>query len=350
MNVGAALDALRPAVQEASEALGIAREGRVEDILRAHLETEPAPEVTSDAEVRAPDLARLYELRARHLDWTHETGYLGFFAGNPGTRYAFRRRLEEQMILLRPQVEGTLLEVGCGAGILAVLAAGRFEQVVATDVSPTAIAFARRFGERAGARNVRFLVADAEQLPFRDGVFSATAIGEVIAHVASPERAADELARVTGPGGTLLLSTPCALSPTRAVLRLAAIFRPGVSLHRERRLDCRVAGILRGAGEPIRAEALLRLKRHFRFGEVVALMRTAGFEPRRSRGATLDLPPAALVYSRLPAWALGALRALEGALNATGLFGRALSISTVFRFEKSPGDHSERANTGGIRV
>ncbi len=334
MNLAPALDAMIPAVENVCAELGIPTEARLEDLLRAQMRGQRAQRETVDAEVNAADLSRLYELRARHLDWIYETGYLGFFARNAGTRYTFRRGLEEKMALLERCAPGDLLEIGCGAGILSVLAGRRPGQVVGTDISPTAIAFARRFAQRVDAGNVRFTVADAERLPFPDGAFATVVCGEVIAHVSSPSRAAAEIGRVTARGGSVLLSTPCALSPTRGALRLAALVRPGVTLHAERRVDHRVADILREGGKQVSDGELLRLKRHFRYGEVVALMRDAGMRVCEVRGATLDLPPAALIYSRIPAGVLRALRGVESLLNRLGVFGRVLSISTIFRFEK----------------
>ncbi|MDP3940162.1 MAG: methyltransferase domain-containing protein [Deltaproteobacteria bacterium] len=334
MSVEARLAEIRPAAMKTCADMGLATETRLEDLLKAQAEAPRFDEATASARVSPADLARLYEMRARHLDWTQETGYLGFFAENPGIRYAYRRRLEVQTSLLAAVPGGSLLEVGCGAGILALLAADRFSSIVATDISPTAVDFARRFAAAIGVRNVRFVVADAEQLPFRDGAFSAVAIGEVIGHVASPARAADELARITHAGGALLLSTPCALSPTRALLRLAAIFGLGPGLPAEQHVDRRVAGVLGSAKESVRPEALLRLKRHYRFREIVALMGATGYRLRRSLGATLDLPPPVLIYRYLPARALGAVRTVESVLNTLGLFGRFFSISTIFRFEK----------------
>ncbi len=337
MSLESHLLALEPAVREARRELGIPPEARLEDLVRTRLGEGGFKVDAGTMKVSPAALAQLYELRARHLDWTYETGYLGFFARNPGTRYSFRRRLEEKLDLLPSHPAGTLLEVGCGAGILSILAAPRFARVVGTDVSQTAIAFARRLAEAAGVTNVTFAVAEAERLPFPEGVFSAAVCGEVIGHVAAPRRAAAELGRVMRAGGTLLLSTPCALSLTRAALRVAALVRPALQGHREKQVDRRVASILREAGEEISPEKLLRLKKHFRYGKVIALMRSAGMRLRDARGATLDLPPAALIYPMLPPWGLKALRGAERALNRIRFLPRFFSISTIFCFEKSLG-------------
>jgi ubiquinone/menaquinone biosynthesis C-methylase UbiE len=337
MSLEARLSALEPAVREARRELGIPSEARLGDLVRTRLGEEGFKADPGRMTVTPASLARLYELRARHLDWTYETGYLGFFAPNPGTRYSFRRRLEEQLDLLPSHPAGTLLEVGCGAGILSVLAAPRFARVVGTDVSRTAIAFARRFAEAAGAANVTFAVAEAERLPFPDGAFSAAVCGEVIGHVADPRGAASELGRVTGAGATLVLSTPCAFSFTRAALGMAALFRPGLQGHREEQVDRRIGSILRETGEEVSPEKLLRLKKHFRYGRLVELMGSTGMRLRDARGAALDLPPAALIYPMLPPWGLKGLRGMERALNRIGLLPRFFSISTIFQFEKPLG-------------
>lgn len=334
MKLEAALGRLVPIVADVRERLGVPLEARLEDLVRVH--------GAGGAETSAPDpkavtpaaLARLYELRARHLDWTYETGYLGFFARNPGTRYCFTRRIEEKLALVEPRPGGACLEVGCGAGILAVLLAPHFRSVIATDVSRTALRFAALLAARAGATNLRVAEADAAKLPFPDGAFATVICGEVIGQVVDPRAMARELARVTAPGGTLLLSTPCALSPTQAALRIASVLRPGITLHREWTIDRRVAEKLREAGEAAGAASLLRVKRRLRYRKVVAMMAECGMRLREARGATLDLPPTVLVYPWIPERGLAALRALERGLNALRILPRAMALTTVFRFEK----------------
>ena len=334
MNLADRLARLEPLVREVSRDLGVLTEVPLEELVRAQGGRRGPKIAAAPGDVRSEALARLYELRAQHLDWTHETGYLGFFAENPGTRYTFLRRLEEQLDLLTPDPRGALLDVGCGAGILAVLAAADFARVAGTDVSRTALRFGALLARRAGAANIVFVEGDAERLPFPDGAFSRVVCGEVIGHVADPPRAARELARVTSPGGILVLSTPCALSPTRAALRLAGWLRPGIQVHRERQVDHRVEGKLKELGEAVNPSALLRVKKRFGYGEVIAMMAECEMHLRETRGATLDLPPVALVYPMIPERGLAALRVLERILGAIRILPRALALTTVFRFEK----------------
>jgi demethylmenaquinone methyltransferase / 2-methoxy-6-polyprenyl-1,4-benzoquinol methylase len=59
---------------------------------------------------------------------------------------------------------------------------------------------------RAGARReVPKVAADALALPFRDGAFDAVTISFGLRNVADPDRALAEMARVTRPGGRLLI-------------------------------------------------------------------------------------------------------------------------------------------------
>ncbi|MGB3921681.1 MAG: class I SAM-dependent methyltransferase [Minisyncoccia bacterium] len=51
------------------------------------------------------------------------------------------------------------------------------------------------------------IVADAENLPFKDGEFSVVLSTEMLEHVRNPNKVEKEIRRVTAQGGTLILST-----------------------------------------------------------------------------------------------------------------------------------------------
>ena len=55
---------------------------------------------------------------------------------------------------------------------------------------------------------MRWLVADAHPLPFRDAAFDALFAGELIEHLPDPRPALAEFRRVLRPGGALILTTP----------------------------------------------------------------------------------------------------------------------------------------------
>jgi SAM-dependent methyltransferase len=93
------------------------------------------------------------------------------------------------------------LDSGCGAGALSFALAGLVREVVGVDRSAELLAAAR---ERAPA-NCTFVEADAAALPFEYAEFDLSGCARVLHHVPRPELVVAELARVTRPGGRILL-------------------------------------------------------------------------------------------------------------------------------------------------
>jgi SAM-dependent methyltransferase len=95
-----------------------------------------------------------------------------------------------------------MLDVGTGPGYVAAGAAARGAIVVGVDFAEQMVALAARHHP-----GIIFRQADAEQLPFTDGVFDAVVANFIMLHLARPEAVAMELARVLAPGGYLALTT-----------------------------------------------------------------------------------------------------------------------------------------------
>jgi SAM-dependent methyltransferase len=95
-----------------------------------------------------------------------------------------------------------LLDVGTGPGYAARRATERGAVATGVDIADEVVALARK---RHGG--IRFLRADAEELPFAQRSFDAAVCNFAINHVPRPERAMAELARVVVPGGGIALST-----------------------------------------------------------------------------------------------------------------------------------------------
>ncbi|HEX5809432.1 MAG TPA: class I SAM-dependent methyltransferase, partial [Anaerolineales bacterium] len=50
--------------------------------------------------------------------------------------------------------------------------------------------------------------ASAQELPFKDGAFNFVIIKHIVEHLPDPQKAIQEIGRVTEPGGMLILATP----------------------------------------------------------------------------------------------------------------------------------------------
>ena len=98
-----------------------------------------------------------------------------------------------------------VLDVAAGNGNATLAAARRFCNVVSTDYVPALLEKGR--GRAAAERvTVNFQVADAEDLPFKDGEFDVAMSVFGVMFTPDHRRAAQELARVTRSGGLIGLA------------------------------------------------------------------------------------------------------------------------------------------------
>lgn len=98
-----------------------------------------------------------------------------------------------------------LLDVGCGSGQLALMAAEDGLEVTGVDIASNAVERARARAQAEGL-SARFEEADAEALPFDDATFDVVTslIGAMFAP--QPDHVAKELLRVCAPGGTIAMA------------------------------------------------------------------------------------------------------------------------------------------------
>ena len=89
-----------------------------------------------------------------------------------------------------------LLDVASGPGYVAAAAAARGAHATGIDFSAPMVAHAR-----AGNPGVEFQVSDAEAIPFPDGTFDAVVMTFGMLHLARPEIAMVEAARLLKPRG-----------------------------------------------------------------------------------------------------------------------------------------------------
>ena len=94
------------------------------------------------------------------------------------------------------------LDAGCGTGALAYALSPNVAEVVGIDPRADYL----EVGRAAAPENVRFVEGDATALPFGYASFDLACCHRVLHHVRRPELAVSELARVTRPGGRILIA------------------------------------------------------------------------------------------------------------------------------------------------
>jgi SAM-dependent methyltransferase len=100
-----------------------------------------------------------------------------------------------------PNGDERAVDVGCGAGALALALAPHVREVVGVDPVEELLELAR---ERAPA-NATFVRGDGTALDFPDGAFDLAGTVRTLHHVKRPELVIAELTRVTRPGGRVLV-------------------------------------------------------------------------------------------------------------------------------------------------
>jgi ubiquinone/menaquinone biosynthesis C-methylase UbiE len=118
-----------------------------------------------------------------------------------------------------------VLDVAAGTGNAAIPAARKGAEVTASDLTPSLLDAGREAAEAEGLE-LEWVEADAENLPFEDASFDVvmSAIGVMFAP--HHQDAADELVRVTRPGGTIGLLSWTPEGMLGALFRLMKPFAP----------------------------------------------------------------------------------------------------------------------------
>jgi SAM-dependent methyltransferase len=138
--------------------------------------------------------------------------------GNPGTIGAADiRRLAGLTCGLKQRIRSLLelspgqrvLDAGCGPGLDAVVVAnsvGPAGRVVGIDYDASMIREAIAAGDRATPARVWYQVADAAAIPYGPGTFDRCYSERVLQHTCDAAAVVAELARVTKPGGVIVIA------------------------------------------------------------------------------------------------------------------------------------------------
>ena len=98
----------------------------------------------------------------------------------------------------------SVLDIGCGAGLLANELARQGIAVTGFDASEESLAIARRYDVTG---RVRYQYGDANHLPFADESFDVACALDFLEHVEDPAHIVAEAARVLKPGGLFFFHT-----------------------------------------------------------------------------------------------------------------------------------------------
>jgi 2-polyprenyl-6-hydroxyphenyl methylase/3-demethylubiquinone-9 3-methyltransferase len=131
----------------------------------------------------------------------------------PGGAFAMLHWIAKARAALIPPArrEGAILvDVGCGAGLLAPHVAGLGYQHIGIDLTASALAQAARHG-------VRVARGDATALPLPDRCADVVSAGELFEHVTDLPAAVREACRILRPGGVLVADTLNATKRARFV-------------------------------------------------------------------------------------------------------------------------------------
>ncbi|MGZ4215792.1 MAG: class I SAM-dependent methyltransferase [Solirubrobacteraceae bacterium] len=160
-----------------------------------------------------------------------------------------------------------LLDVGCGAGLAAQIAAQRGAVVSGLDATPELLSIAR---ERVP--NGEFTIGELESLPYAEDSFDAVVGFNSFQYAASPRVALEQARRVARPGAPVVIAAPGALETLAT--------EAGLAPHDAEEVGCRWHfGDLESA-----LSAMLAA------GPAIKAIRTAG-EERVRRGVAAAIEP-----------------------------------------------------------
>jgi ubiquinone/menaquinone biosynthesis C-methylase UbiE len=190
------------------------------------------------------------------------------------------------------------LDSGAGTGALALAMAPLVGEVFALDVVPELLEHGRRAAAAAGIENVTFVEGDATRMSFDRGSFDLAACHRVLHHMARPELAVAELARVTRLGGRVLIIDQVAPPDPLAALELDRFERARDPSHTRLLPDIDLRALLEANGLVLRASRVVQEPR-----DLDRYLDLAGCEGP-AREAAAALAPPRLVAS--VAWYLAA--------------------------------------------
>jgi 2-polyprenyl-6-hydroxyphenyl methylase/3-demethylubiquinone-9 3-methyltransferase len=120
--------------------------------------------------------------------------------------FANSKRINQIINLVKKYSFGKkILDIGCAQGNISTMLAEEGFEATALDLNPNFLNYAKK---KRAFGNISYICASALKMPFKDESFDAVVIGELIEHVAYPEKLLQEARRVLKLGGLMAITTP----------------------------------------------------------------------------------------------------------------------------------------------
>jgi ubiquinone/menaquinone biosynthesis C-methylase UbiE len=183
--------------------------------------------------------------------------------------------LLDELLTLRG--DERVLDVGAGAGAFAFAVAPRVREVVAVERDEELAERARR----DAPPNVEIVVGDGERLELEPFSFDVCGCLRVLHHTRRPEVMVAELARMTRPGGTILLADQLAPVDPLAAFELTRFAQARDPSHTRLLSDGDLRALFDANGLVLRRERVVREPRDLE--SYLDLAGCEGFERERAR-------------------------------------------------------------------
>jgi len=121
----------------------------------------------------------------------------------------YSRYQNELILAYLPSAQSTVLDCGCGVGVLLKDLVTRCSCVHGLDISEKSLELI----ECSHPALRSLVVGDAEQMPYKGGVFDAVVLRGTLHHLADLAGGMQEFKRVLKPGGVLVVAEPCSDFP-----------------------------------------------------------------------------------------------------------------------------------------